>query len=382
MSPNVPSKQFHSDLKEWGRWKHELLQKYLHVWVNKLSFRHKRLGFVDAFAGAGRYGGGEEGSPVIAAKWNDHKVAIDHNATLTIHACEADVTSAVSLKTNLARWMQTSPPRAFVYPVAFEDAMPAILEATKNVPTIFFIDPCGTKDITLPKLKPLLDQKRNKSAPLEVLVRVDPVMFTRFAGWLHTDPDDQKKAATAKKFKKLLTELSIDVEKIESQGCSPGSSELLLEYIQSFSKRFRYVQLIPIRPDYDSAPKYYLVHGTDSPDGAAKINDVLSTTEDSLFSKTTKDRAGDQGLLFEPEREPRVTIAMAKKFALDRVRKRGLLTFVDLCAELAVEFGPDLREKHHRRALKELVTEGRLKRSGKGAYARSTKFEVPRELTG
>jgi three-Cys-motif partner protein len=374
--PNLSSSEFHSELKDWGYWKHEILNKYMHVWVSKLAWRRKELAFVDAFAGVGHYEDNSDGSPVIAAKWNSHKLLEEKR--LIVYACEADPDSAIALASNMAPWTSMDPPRAVVYDSSFEDAMPEIMELTKTVPTLFFIDPCGTKDITIPKLRPLLEQE--KRGPTEILLRIDPVMLSRFAGWVKAAERDAKKQKTSSKMRELLRQLNVDVDTIAASEEQPWMEDLLGQYLEAFYKRFKYVQLVPIRADYFAAPKYYMVHGTDSPDGCAKVNDVLSTTEDALFEKTATEDAGAQTLLFAPTRTPRVTIRDAKEFVFELLDDNGLTQFVEICAQLAMRFGPDLREKHHKKAVKELLEEKKILRGDSGAITRTTALRLPTRL--
>lgn len=373
MSPNVSSTQFHNELNDWGYWKHTILNKYMHVWVSKLASHRPELAFVDAFAGRGRYEDGSDGSPVIAAQWNDHALLRDKR--LIVHACEPDPDSFAALKDNLAPWTSLAPPRAFVYESSFEDAMPAILERTRNVPTLFFIDPCGTKDITAEKLRPLLEQRDR--AATEILLRIDPGMLSRFAGWVRAAERDVKKQKISAKMRTLLSQFNIDVDTIAASDDQPEKDQLLGQYLGLFNRRFKYVQLVPIRAHYFDAPKYYLVHGTDSPDGCAKVNDILSTTEDELFKVTAVEAAAGQQFLFAPTRTPRVTIRDAKNFVLELLGRNGLTPFVEICAELSKRFGPDLREKDHKKAVKELVTDRMVMRADSGAITRKTALRLP-----
>jgi len=375
MNPNISSTQFFEERKQWSYWKHRILEKYLHVWISKLSSRYKTLAFVDAFAGPGRYQEGTPGSPIIAAQWNDHALCRDRAASVLVYACEADQAAAESLRETLAPWISLDPPRAFVFPTPFADAMPAILEATKEIPTFFFIDPFGTTEISFPKLRRLLEQPSR--AATEVLVRIDPVMLSRYAGWVRRGGGDERRIHTTERFRQRLLEMNIDADTIAGSGVQPATSNLMDQYVAVFERRFKYVQLVPIRPDYFSSPKYYLIHATDSPDGCAKLNDVLSTTEDELFEETALNVAQGQGFLFAPVRTPRVTIQQAKEYVMRLFQTEPQLTFVEICAELALEFGPDLREKHHRRAVKELVEERRVSRTGEGSLQRTTMIRIP-----
>jgi hypothetical protein len=51
------------------------LEKYLRMWVYKLSSRYNELVFIDGCAGEGMYEeGSKAGSPLIAVQWNDDQV--------------------------------------------------------------------------------------------------------------------------------------------------------------------------------------------------------------------------------------------------------------------------------------------------------------------
>src|SRR3954451_15498322 len=47
------------------RAKHELLRRYMDVWMPKLGFTYNQVALVDGFGSAGRYQGSKRGSPLI-----------------------------------------------------------------------------------------------------------------------------------------------------------------------------------------------------------------------------------------------------------------------------------------------------------------------------
>jgi hypothetical protein len=199
---------------------------------------------------------------------------------------------------------------------------------------------------------------------------VDPTLLKRFSGWLRQRNRDNRGQRTAEGFRHLLEKLNIDVESVdveqldESGDSGPSTSELFEQYLQLFTKRFRYVQVIPIRPSYYAAPKYFLVHGSDSPHGAAFINDAVSTSEDRLYEETheARDReVGQTNLFGPPERSPRYTLAELRAAVLEAMQEhRGAVKFIELRADLALRFGPDFREKDHKAAVRYLVEQGTL----------------------
>ncbi|KPK79339.1 MAG: hypothetical protein AMS25_13040 [Gemmatimonas sp. SM23_52] len=355
---------FFAKQSEWARYKHQILEKYLRVWVYKLSSQHPLLVYVDTCAGQGIYDDGQPGSPLIAARYNDSYLA-PKGRQLLIIACENKPGPFNKLSEALAPYTRADPPLAIALQMSFEEALPTILERTRSVPTFVFIDPFGMKSMTAAKLRSLLeDTDRTKT---EVLAKVDPYILARFTGWLQTKKRDSRGTKTAQSFKRLLEEFKIDQDLLRTYESElkdeRGSSRvltLLAEYMQLFEDRFKWVLAIPVRPQYFTAPKYYLIHGTDNPHGAAHMNDVVSTTEDDLFLRSALQVAGDQLYLLPPERQPRVGIEDAEKYIRTLLEQEDDRHFVEVRAELAARFGPDLRERHHKEAVRNLIREGHV----------------------
>lgn len=366
---------FFQQRSEWAKYKHAILEKYLRVWVYKLGSRSNELAFVDTCAGEGSYGDGVPGSPLLAAQWNDEYLnAKDKN--LVVFACEARPASFKKLRANLSPYVRRTPPQAVVINDHFEVALPRILKATRFVPTLIFIDPYGMKDLTAEKLAPLLKDKRRE--PTEVLVRVPPRLLKRFVGWLKDKERDARGKRTAASFRRLLDDLHLDTDalaQVLGSGADHGvdTNELMYNYLQLFRARFTYVQAIPVRPDYYAAPKYYLVHGTDSSHGLAHMNDIVSKAEDDLFTETHAAREGGQISMFgPPKRSARAGIKDAERCILEHLGVVREANYIDIRAALALRFGPDLRAKHHNRALKNLVGKSivRIDKGGRIEYGR------------
>lgn len=373
----TPPQDFFGAVKPWSRHKHDILSKYLHVWVSKLQFRRSLLVYVDACAGAGSYASGEDGSPVIAARWNDHGLLAESGKRLLVIAIEQDADLFPDLEASLSPWAKRVPPQATALRGAFEDHIGKLVEITRGIPSFFFVDPFGVHGIEPDQLKPLLSAQNLHRT--EILLRVDPGIFARASGWLRRKRRSAREQKTAESFERLLRRLEISDEVLdalsaEDDGLVKGerAAWLLSEYAKLFEGVFRYVQLIPIRASYFRAPKYFLLHATNSPDGASKLNDVVSTTEDRMFVETMKKRESQarQPSLFASTAEdrsqsydgtPRWTIEDAARSAQGILtRERGSLRMIELSAELALEFGPDLRFKHHKQAVRRLAERGVL----------------------
>lgn len=85
------TEEFFERKREWSRWKHRLLQRYLGQFSGIVGSAHPTVYYVDGFAGEGRYKDPpEDGSPVIAAKIAAETVAKQRRFTLRCINIEPD----------------------------------------------------------------------------------------------------------------------------------------------------------------------------------------------------------------------------------------------------------------------------------------------------
>jgi three-Cys-motif partner protein len=355
---------------EWSKYKHDLLAKYLRVWCYKLGSKHRELAFVDTHAGAGKYDDGKDGSPLIAAKLNDDPGMVKRGTGMTVHAYETDRDTVGLLRTSLAAYSSQDPKRAVVYDESFFDNPAPVLIATRAVPTLFLIDPYGTTEVTSDHLNPLLLDKNRAST--EVLVRIDPTMLARFAGQARKeirDGGDCHGGAWGKLLERLNIDTELIVEEANGEVMQQDKYQLLKQYLQMYTNRFRFVQVVPVRADYTKAPKYMIVHGTDSEHGAAHLNDAVSSLEDSLYTETYERhdlQIGQQSLFGPPQRPPRVSDVELDTAALYLIVERKRISVIEVRAELAMQFGPFFREMHHHASIKRLIAAGNVSIVGNG----------------
>lgn len=370
-----------SQVLEWSAYKHALLTKYLHVWCFKLGSIYRELAFVDTCAGAGKYDDGGDGSPLIAAKYNDHPTMLERPTRVTVHAFETDPDIYPRLVVSLEPFTSRAPPRAFVSNRSFFENPQPVLDATRGMPTLFFIDPYGTEEVTYDRLKHVItDTKRDST---ELLVRIDPTMLARYAGWVRSQKRAGKPVRCADAYGRLLERLNVDSAGIAEDADSepPSKWELLAQYLHMYTTRFRYVQVVHVRAVYDGAAKYAIVHATDSPDGAAHLNDAVSTIEDSLFATTYERAQGDQQSLFgTPPRPPRYSLTELDEQTVTLIQCMPESEFIEVRAELTRSFGPFFREKDHKAAVKRLMEAGRIETvGGVPKVERGTRLRVKRQ---
>jgi three-Cys-motif partner protein len=366
---------------DWSKYKHELLAKYARVWCYKLGSRFPELAFVDTHAGAGKYDDGKDGSPLIVAKLNGDSGMVDRGTGVTVHAFETNTDTLKLLRSNLASYSSQTPPRAVVYDKSFFNNPARVLDATRNVPTLFLIDPYGTTEVTSDHLNPLLlDTKR---AATEVIVRIDPTMLARFAGQARKeirDGGDCNGGAWGHLLERLNIDLEAIVEEANSETMPQDKYELLEQYLRMYVDRFRFVQVVPVRADYTKAPKYMLVHGTDSEHGAAHLNDAVSKLEDTLYTETHERHeleVGQTSMFGPPQRPPRFSDKQLDAATLCFIAAKKGISVIEVRAKLAIEFGPHFREMHHHASIKRLIAAGAISAGWNGkALEPSTLLQV------
>lgn len=157
-------------LKQHTQAKHMLLRKYLVAWYPILtsSGKHKRIFYLDGFAGPGVYTGGQLGSPIIALDTLVNNATFRENPGIqfTFFFIEDNVRRYKNLKMQIDRfWRRTvggKPKNVIVksYNEEFTSAAKRVCQYFqihhKPVPTFAFIDPFGWAGVQMSIIRSLL----------------------------------------------------------------------------------------------------------------------------------------------------------------------------------------------------------------------------------
>lgn len=137
------------------RQKHDILTYYLQPWIKIISNHFKTAAYVDCFAGPGMCDSGEACSPVLAAQiLSKHSSAI----RILLYTIEErrDIFSRLDGNLKIFRnhlCIETIND-------TFRSALPRVIEAIssigKDVPSFFFIDPYGYKDVRFMDIESIL----------------------------------------------------------------------------------------------------------------------------------------------------------------------------------------------------------------------------------
>jgi three-Cys-motif partner protein len=146
--------------------KHTLLREYLKAWYPIMAQRERRVGYIDGFAGPGRYRSGEPGSPLVALE-----TLLDHTALSTFHCdfvfkfIEADGARAAELERSISSLVAVrggfpSNLHWSVETTTFAESTRSFLDSLdpqrRLIPALALIDPFGFKGASMSQITDLL----------------------------------------------------------------------------------------------------------------------------------------------------------------------------------------------------------------------------------
>ena len=151
--------------------KHEILSYYLKGWLTILANFHRRLLYVDGFAGPGEYTGGEDGSPIVALKVALEPVLRNKlqrvGTELVFIFIEKDPDRYQNLRERLDD-LQLPPNFQIVtycnsFAEVFDQVLRKIEEQDKSLaPSFVFIDPFGPTGFPMSLMSRLAQQPRSE----------------------------------------------------------------------------------------------------------------------------------------------------------------------------------------------------------------------------
>src|SRR2546425_506747 len=141
------------NLEPHSRGKHHILRRYIQAWLPIMSTSNSRIIIVDAFAGPGRYLGGEEGSPLILLHaYLNHHYRAKMKSEVVYLFIEERRDRVDHLRSEIARIVL--PNNVQLQHGRYEDIFGARLQSIRAqgkelAPTFAFVDPFGYSDASM-----------------------------------------------------------------------------------------------------------------------------------------------------------------------------------------------------------------------------------------
>jgi len=352
----VSPDEFFQHRREWSRWKHRLLKRYLGKFAGILGSRHPTVYYIDGFAGAGRYlDPPEDGSPVIAARMASEAPANQCAYTLRCINVEPD-----SFEELVAATADIAPGLVENRRGTFRENLSDILSAIGERPALFFLDPYGPKGAEW-DLVSQIASRAQAGLRAEVLLNFPISKIDRHGGWI----DSTHKAGPA--FIRRLDEFFGTPEWQSVYRSNPDQERRMAAlkalYLRRLAGAFGIAASYEVKT-IQGAMKYHIVHGTRAPIGSREMSDVVfRVSEEYRHEQAIVEAAATKQLMLIPIVEPtdeERDSAIARALALDihafKGRRRRF-TFTDLQDALMAEWFGRATPKHYRAACRLLITE-------------------------
>lgn len=343
--------------REWSRWKHRLLERYLGKFAGILGSRYSTIFFVDGFAGAGRYTSpSEDGSPVIAARLAAQPSANHRPYTLRCVNVEPESFDELVLATSEFPSRLVENKRG-----TFREHLDGILAAVGPSPALFFLDPYGHKGMEWDVISRIAGRSR-AGLKTEVLVNLAAPKIDRDGGWV----DSTKRAAPAfvnrldalfgtADWRDLYRRHRVQRDRIEA--LTSLYMGRLAEAFDGAAARFAVRSI-------DGRLKYFIIHGTHSQSGVRAMSDaVFRVSEEYRIEQAAVRASSVQPSLFpeleqsEESGDTRITEELASEIRGLR-SQHSQPTFLEIQDALLARWFGRAVEKHFRAACKLLVSRG------------------------
>lgn len=273
------------------RAKHELLRRYMDVWMPKLGFTYNQVALIDGFASAGRYQDGKRGSPLIMLdayvgredrnrfKAPPHFVLIESKKSFAQH-----------LKAEVEAYPSLHGATVDIIHGTYEDEFPRVVEylATayrQPVPTFAFVDPRGYADNPFSHIEQFRGRMPDKS---EVMVYLPASFMARFLATGITA------GALTRLYGGPTWEEAVAMDEPSRQRAGERLAKLFGDRL---SEHFDWVTSFNVEPERHN--DYYLLFGTGHKDGLREMKRGMWAVDQhgGQGFKQAKTRPG-QGQLF------------------------------------------------------------------------------------
>jgi len=246
--------------------KHNIFENYLEPWIKILSTQKwtKRLYYVDAFAGRGRFVSGEEGSPLIGAKllkkyW---KPQIKYYCI----CIEKEMERAKKLGNELKEFRDKVDVRT--YHGEFNDLVNETIKGIGKYPAFFFIDPEGFSGMSFSAIENILNLPHK-----EVLINFQ---YNAIQRWLKAD-----------RVEKTISDLSGTeqwMDTVERGLRRTQKEKALIElYKSQLRSKGYYVWYFKNKFSQKNRTIYYLVYATKNLTGFKIMKEVIFKEESRRY---------------------------------------------------------------------------------------------------
>jgi three-Cys-motif partner protein len=278
------NKSFFDKKRHWSKRKDKILECYLPPYLSKIATQESPVFIVDAFAGPGKFGDGEPGSPLIICQ--SIQEALTKGLSVPVYALCID--DDRELFAELSRLIGQFPFAEAKYG-KFGDYIKDIQEKAKDHSVFLYVDPWTVEGLDWYRMDRVFQHLSISHMSIEILMNFNAVSFVRrgLAALKLAIPESNPEIEdTDEVDAPIITPPSIErlnqvvggdwwQNILQSSSSFPEKVQNVTDGVcQQLSERFREVcqHAIKALPHHD-VPKYYLIFGSRHPDALTLMND-------------------------------------------------------------------------------------------------------------
>jgi three-Cys-motif partner protein len=354
--------------------KHGILRRYVRPFVQKVGSTSKgrRVAYIDGYAGPGVYDDGAPGSPAVAVEIAKEIVDAAGTSRIDGYFVEREADSAEALRDLFLKYQMPWP----VFRGNVHEHLPKIVQTIHADTALFaFLDPFG---LGIP-LDMIDGQLLSRSGKLRYGYRVDGAATEVLLNF--SFPGLRRRGGHLVSKKKNATYLKARATMIDNMDATLGGDwwheiwrsdaedrcELILDgYMERIVKLDGgwKVYGVDVANGIDKKPIYYMLLLTQHPDGVWLFNNAVSSSVED-WRTTCFDLSGQMDLYPLTDREAE-WVDEIKRAVEKRLTKGTFMLGANVPETYGDAFGL-AREKHLRKALKELNAEGVIENDGRGS---------------
>ena len=328
--------------------KDQVLSWYISPYLAKISRRPEKIILIDAFAGAGKFGNNEAGSPLIICKAAE-KYAKGKYKAFFVNRKQRDHFQLQSI-IKAANWDSSA------IPVLGDskDFLKSIVPALDRNSVFLYLDPFGLKDCQFSVLTPFLERDTRYST--EILINLSMPIMHRLAGreaWL-ANPQSN---LLEERHKTLTSILGGDYWKsflLAEADMSPKEREIAVieGYTKLLAKTLPYTGYCPVRETPTSQTKYFIIFASRHKDTMVLMNDSMVNAFNKYMNEVENDGTLFAQLHWRNWRDSRELENIIKQY----VSKYPNNTRKDLWREIVCDHFMKFAESEYKEAVNALVT--------------------------
>jgi three-Cys-motif partner protein len=360
-------KSFFNKKRQWSKRKDKILERYLPPYLLKIATQKAPVFIVDAFAGPGKFGDGELGSPLIICQNIQTALSKGLSVSVSTLCIEAEKELFSELSKSIEQF-----PFAEAKHGKFGDFIQEIEKKARNHSVFLYVDPFAVEGLDWNGMDSVFQHLTISNMSIEVLLNFNAPSFVRrgLAALKLVVPESNPETEDAEEIDApIVTPLSIErlnnvvggdwwQSILKSNASFPKQVQQVTDGIcERLSKRFREVCQHAIKAlPHHTVPKYYLIFGSRHPDALLLMNDEMVKSrltlaelakpkDPTLFEMRSTDLIPDIGKL----------PAIILKHTSQPTERR--LVIISVVRECFCQFAT----KQIKGCIKQLLKDGRLK---------------------